>query len=177
MGSKFLGVFFVIVFFPFTITFFILKGLFKIFQKKRMSIYLSSITLDNIDSLSGVEFEDFMYYLLTNLGFKVTRTKRSHDYGADLIINLKNRIIVVQCKLYNNHSVGNSAVQEIYTATNYYNAQLGMIVTNSFFSKPAISLAEKSGIKLWNRENLDRIINLKSYEKKLLKEELLDELM
>ena len=87
MGQKFSGVFFVIVFFPITIIFFIIKHLFKLFQKKRISIYLSSITLDNIDSLSGIEFEDFMYYLLLSLGFNVKRTKKSHDYGADLIIN------------------------------------------------------------------------------------------
>ncbi|MGN0961347.1 MAG: restriction endonuclease [Christensenellales bacterium] len=173
MGKKISEIIFIIVFFPFTIIFFILKLLNKIIQKKQINKYLSSITLDNIDSLSGDEFEDFLYYLLLSMDFKVKKTKKSHDYGADLIINSKNKKIVIQCKLYNNHTVGNSAVQEVYTATNYYNASLGVIITNSYFSKPAINLAEKSGIILWNRNTLNKILNLKSNEKQALKESLL----
>lgn len=176
MGRKISEIFFVIVFFPITIIFFIFKFIFKKLQQQKLSKYLSSITLDSIDSLSGVEFEDFMYYLLTSLGLNVKKTKKSHDYGADLLINLKDKTIVVQCKLYNKHSVGNSAVQEVYTATNYYNASLGMIVTNSFFTKPAITLAEKSGVKLWNRDTLNKLINLNSKDRRHVREHLINEI-
>lgn len=176
MGRRISEIFFVIVFFPITIIFFIFKHIFRKLHNKKLSNYLSSITLENIDALSGVEFEDFMYYLLTSLGLNVKKTKKSHDYGADLIINLRDKTIVVQCKLYNKHSVGNSAVQEVYTATNYYNASLGMIVTNSFFTKPAIILAEKSGIKLWNRDTLGKLINLNSRNKRTLRKKLINEI-
>lgn len=165
--------FFVIVFFPITIIFFVTKFILKKIQLIRLDRYISTITLTRIDSLSGEEFEDFMYYLLCSMGFSVSKTKKSHDYGADLIVSSKSKKIVIQCKLYTKHSVGNSAVQEIYTATNYYNAQLGLVVTNSFFSKPAISLAESSGILLWNRNMLQNIIQLSRNDKKLLKDSLL----
>lgn len=172
MGKNISAIIFVIVFFPFTIIFFIFKNLINYIQKKQINNYISKLTIDNIDSLSGDEFEDFLYYLFLSLNFKVKKTQKSHDYGADLIIKSKDKLIVIQCKLYNNHSVGNSAVQEIYTATNYYNASLGVVITNSYFSKPAISLAEKSGIKLWNRNILKQMINLNSFQKKELKKQL-----
>lgn len=172
MGKKISEIFFVIVFFPITIIFFIFKFIYKQISKKRISKYISELTLENIDNLSGVDFEDFLYYLLTNVGFKVKRTKKSYDYGADLIINLKNEIIVIQCKLYNNHSVGNSAVQEVYSATNYYNASLGIVITNSYFSKSAINLANKSGILLWNRNTINQLIKLEENQKKSFINEL-----
>lgn len=162
MGNKKIKTFFIIAFFPIAIIFYLLRFFYKIIQRKFIKNYLSSISLDSIDNLSGNEFEEMLYYLLLSHGLKVTKTKKSHDYGADLIIHNKDKIIVIQCKLYTKHAVGNSAVQEIYTATNYYNANIGIIATNSHFSKSAITLAEKSGIILWNREYLSNLLKCKN---------------
>lgn len=160
MGKNILKKVLIIAFFPIAIIFFITKFLYKFIQKHLLKKYLSTITLSNIDSLSGDEFEEVLYYLFLSLGIKVQKTKKSHDYGADLILNIDGKIIVIQCKLYNKHSVGNSAVQEIFTATNYYNAHLGVIATNSHFSKSAITLAEKAGVILWNRDSLSNLLKL-----------------
>lgn len=173
MGKMNWKIFLCVVFFPITIAFFILKWLLRRLQNIYLKRYISSITIDSIDSLSGEEFEDLLYYYFSSIGFKVKKTKKSHDYGADLIILGKTKKIVIQCKLYYNHSVGNSAIQEIFTATNYYNAEKGLVITNSYFSKPAINLAESSGIILWNRNTLEKILHLNNNDKKLLKSNLL----
>lgn len=173
MGKRFWKCFLCIVFFPFTMAFFIIKWIFKKLLHLGINKYISTVSIDNIDSLSGEEFEDLLYYYFLSIGLNVKKTKKSHDYGADLIISTRHKKIVIQCKLYCNHSVGNSAIQEIYTATNYYNAQCGLVITNSYFSKPAINLAESSGIILWNRQELEKILHLSPNDKKILKSNLL----
>ena len=60
---------------------------------------------------------------------------------------------VVQAKRYNS-SVGNKAVQEVIGAMGYYKATRGMVITNSFFTSNAITLANANGIELWNRNTL-----------------------
>lgn len=173
MGKGKWKIFLCLVFFPITIAFFVLRWIFKKAQNIGIKKYISSVTIDSIDSLSGEEFEDFLYYYFQSIGLKVSKTKKSHDYGADLIICYKGKKIVIQCKLYCNHSVGNSAIQEIFTATNYYNAERGLVITNSYFSKPAINLAESSGIILWNRKTLEKMLHLNNSDKKILKTHLL----
>lgn len=118
--------------------------------------------MDSVDSLSGNDFEEFLYCLFLNLGVDVTKTPKSHDYGADLILNINNIKIVVQSKLYLKHSVGASAVQEVFSSTKYYNASYGIVITNSHFSKNAINLAESTNIKLLDRCKLSDLIKFSS---------------
>lgn len=150
MGKKYkiiLG----IVFLPLTILFFVIKFIWKILRNKFAYKYLNTINIEKIDSLDGRGLEDFLYYYLTSLGFKVKKTKHSHDYGADLIVEFQKKIIVIQCKLYYNHSVGNSAIQEIATAKNYYNALRAIVITNSYFTNSAITLSKASDVTLIDR--------------------------
>ena len=121
--------------------------------------YIQEIDINNIDSLSGYEFEEFLASLFVSLGYKVTKTKKSRDYGADLIVTNNNISIAIQCKLYFNHSVSNSAIQEVSTAKKYYNTDLALVITNSHFSTPSIKLANKTNVVLWDREILINIIS------------------
>lgn len=158
MGRKFKNVL-VIVFFPITIFCFILKLIFKCIKKKFIKKYISQIDISKIDGLDGHSFEEFLYLFLKSNGYNVEKTPKSRDYGADLIINLKNERVVIQCKNYYNHNVGNSAVQEIATAKDYYNATIGIVITNWFFTAPAQNLADKVGVKLIDRDNLTDILS------------------
>jgi restriction system protein len=107
------------------------------------------------------------------MGFNVTLTPKSHDYGADLILKTGNRTIVVQSKLYHNHSIGISSVQEVYSSIKYYNADLGIVVTNSKFSRNSVNLANSTNILLWDKDMLIRLLNFKDYEKKIFRNQLL----
>ena len=122
-----------IVFLPITIVFFVCKVFWRLIEKIKTKKYLSHIDIEMIDSLGGHDLEEFLYYFFRNLKFDVKRTKTSRDYGADLILNYKDMTIVIQCKLYFNHNVGNSAIQEITTAKDYYLADKGVVITNSSY--------------------------------------------
>lgn len=148
----------VIVFFPITIVFYLFKFVWQIIDRNITNKYLQNIDIQKIDTLDGLAFEEFLYCTFKNLGIKVTKTKSSRDYGADLVLKLKHQTIVIQSKLYFNHSVGNSAVQEIATARSYYNANSGVVITNSYFTKSAKNLAGVTNIKLIDRNLLQEFL-------------------
>ena len=124
-------------------------------MKKRK--YLGS-GIDVVDKMDGSEFEKFLSAHFKNLGYKVSLTPDTNDYGADLILTKDATKTVVQAKRYKD-KVGIAAVQEITAAINYYKANKGIVISNSFFTKNAYALAEKNNIELWNREKLMHIMS------------------
>ena len=167
MGKK-IKYFFGIVLFPITLLFCIIKLTHKQIEKKKIKKYLRSVDISKLDNLDGHGMEEFLYLFFKSLGLDVERTKKSRDYGADLIINYKCRKIVVQCKLYYKHSVGNSAIQEIATAKSYYLADKGVVITNSFFTKSAVNLSMTSDVSLIDRDKLNELLTSPDNEKKYL---------
>ena len=157
---------FKVVIFPVTIVFYILRWLYSLIDKKIARSFIDKLSINNIDCLDGIEFEDFLYYSIKSLGIKVEKTQKSRDYGADLIIKLKDKKMVIQTKLYYNHNVGNSAVQEIAGARKYYQAETGVVITNSYFTKSACTLAESNNIRLMDRIGLSNFLNSDKYTQK-----------
>lgn len=108
--------------------------------------------IKELDQLKGFEFELFLYFLFQRLGHKARITPRSHDFGVDVIIDDD---IAIQAKRNSPSSmVCNKAVQEASTGKLYYGCKEGMVITTSFFSQPAIKLAESVGVKLIDRDIL-----------------------
>lgn len=112
--------------------------------------------INKIDQMDGFLFEEYLSLLFKEHGYKTKRTKNTGDFGADLIISKNNEKIVVQAKRYNNN-VGIKAIQEVIGSVKYYNADRAMVITNSYFTKPAIKLAETNNVELVNR---DKLINM-----------------
>ncbi|MBE5757914.1 MAG: restriction endonuclease [Clostridiales bacterium] len=158
MGKKFNKIC-AIVFFPIAFFVYLIKVIIKVVKKALLRKYLKNISVNKIDSLDGKSFEDFLYYFFLSLNLKVKKTSLTRDYGADLIIDYNGEKIVIQCKNYYNHKVGNSAIQEIATAKDYYNATIGIVITNWFFTSPAQTLAGKVGVKLIDRNILSQILH------------------
>lgn len=111
---------------------------------------LLSCDMVEVDEMEGTEFEDFLEVLFRKKGYRVRTTATTGDYGADLILN---NHIVVQAKRYAG-SIGVKAVQEVIGAKGFYQADEGMVVTNSYFTPNAVNLAKANHIELWDRERL-----------------------
>lgn len=107
--------------------------------------------------MTGEEFEEFLGMLFKKRGFKVTYTKTSGDYGADLILQDRENTIAVQAKRYAG-SVGVKAVQEVIGALKMYDATEAWVITNSYYTKQAQKLAESNDVYLIDRDELIRII-------------------
>lgn len=118
------------------------------------------VTIEDVDTLNGYEFEDFLGKLFKNLGYNVHNTSYSGDFGADLIIEKNNRKIAIQAKNYSGN-VGLEAVQQALSGKSYYKCNEAMVITNSYFTRQAIELAGTSGVDLVNRDKLKDIIDRK----------------
>lgn len=123
------------------------------FTKER-NIENDKLYYENI--IEGIEFEDYLKNIFEKLGYKVEGTKTTGDQGADLILMKEGIKTVVQAKYYS-QPVGNKAVQEVVSAIKYYNANCGMVVTNNYYTKSAIELAEANEIKLIDKDILEEM--------------------
>jgi len=120
----------------------------------------AQISIEVIDLMSGEEFEKYLAQMFSERGYSVYTTQKSNDQGVDLILIKNDTKIGVQAKR-SSSTIGNSAIQEIVAGIKYYNCIIGMVVTNSYFTKSAVKLAEKNGVSLWDRNTLLNEINLK----------------
>lgn len=123
------------------------------YYKKWRQKRIVSSGIDTIDNMSGEEFEELLLEHFRNLGYKGHLTPVTEDYGADLVLEKDGRKIVVQAKRWRG-TVGIEAVQQIIGAIKYYNADKGMVITNSVFTENAYELADSNGIELWDRKKL-----------------------
>src|SRR4051812_19552334 len=76
---------------------------------------ISRSGIEEIDQMDGHTFEQRMQVLFRDLGYRVQRTRRRGDYGADLVIELDGAKTVVQAKRWTK-TVGVKAVQEAVAA-------------------------------------------------------------
>lgn len=91
---------------------------------------------------------------------KLIKTETGY-FGADVILKAKDKKIIVQAKRYKKN-VGVKAVQEIAAAKNYYNADECWVITNSFFTKQAKTLANSNQVRLIDRKQLIHWMLVKS---------------
>ena len=103
-------------------------------------------------------FEELTKEMLFKDGFEnISVTKSSGDFGAD-VIAFKNEIrYAIQCKNYSS-SLGNTPVQEVNAGKTFYKCHVGVVMTNSTFTPGANELAHATGILLWDRTVLKRMV-------------------
>lgn len=109
----------------------------------------------DMDVMEGHEFEYYCADLLKNRGFlEVEVTRASGDYGVDILAEKDGVTYAIQCKCYDG-PVGVKAVQEAYAGRDYYDRMVGAVMTNRYFTDPAVKAAKKLKILLWDRGYLE----------------------
>ena len=115
------------------------------------------------DSMEGHDFERFCANLLKARGFlEVEVTKGSGDFGVDILAEKDGINYAFQCKRYD-EPVGVKAIQEIYAGRDYYDRQIGVVMTNQYFTAPAVQAAGKLKILLWDRGYLEEMMEETSW--------------
>ena len=110
------------------------------------------------DEMEGHDFEYFCADLLQRHGFlDVQVTKGSGDYGIDILAEKDGVTYAIQCKRYQ-EPVGVKAVQESYAGRDYYDRMVGAVLTNQYFTSPAVEAAKKLKILLWDRGYLEEMM-------------------
>lgn len=112
----------------------------------------------SLDGMEGHDFEYFCAELLEKNGFlEVEVTKASGDYGIDILAEKDGITYAIQCKSYS-VPVGVKAVQEAYAGRDYYDCMVGAVLTNQYFTSPAVEAAKKLKILLWDRGYLESMM-------------------
>lgn len=108
-----------------------------------------------LDEMDGLDFEYYCADLLAADGFTdVQVTRSSGDYGVDILAEKDGVTYAIQCKRYTG-LVGVKAVQEAYAGRDYYDRMVGAVLTNQYFTGPAVEAARKLKILLWDRDYLE----------------------
>lgn len=129
----------------------IMMGFFNLIKERIVAS--SNLSVEN---LNPYEFEHYCAESLKELGFEARATKGSGDQGVDVIAEKKGFKVAIQCKLYSN-PVGNKAVQEVIAGKQFYNADIGAVVTNASFTPSAKQLASTCDILLLNIVELHKL--------------------
>lgn len=116
--------------------------------------------IDDIDNdMNGFDFEKYAGNLLEANGFtKVEVTKKSNDFGVDVIAYKDDIKYAIQCKKYSS-PVGIKAVQEVIGSKSMNDCHVAVVLTNNTFTKSAVELAEKNNVLLWGRDKLTELID------------------
>ena len=112
-----------------------------------------------MDEMEGHDFEYFCAELLEKQGFiEVEVTRASGDFGVDILAEKDGVTYAVQCKRYNG-PVGVEAVLRTYGGRDYYDRMVGAVMTNQYFTAPAVEAAGKLQSLLWDRGYIDEMMD------------------
>ncbi len=113
--------------------------------------------MNDLDRLTGEDFEEYLALLFERLGYLVERTPSQGDFGADLILEQDGERTAVQAKRYS-EKVNISAVQQVVAAKGFYQCSRAIVVTNNYFTQQAMKLAKANNVLLWDRRKLTNIL-------------------
>lgn len=118
----------------------------------------TEVTMQKIDKMSGKEFEKLCANMLNKNGFtEMEFTPGSGDQGVDIIATKDGKKYAIQCKRYN-QKLGNKPVQEVYAGKTIYGCSVAVVLTNNYFTDGAKEAARATGVELWDRDTLRRML-------------------
>ena len=123
-------------------------------RKEQQGLPSVEYELQQIDRMEGHQFEYWCAELLRKNGFtNVEVTQGSGDQGVDITAVKDGIRYAIQCKCYSS-DLGNKPVQEVNTGKTIYHCQVGVVMTNRYFTAGAKQAAEPNGVLLWDRDKL-----------------------
>ena len=118
---------------------------------------------DNLNHLSGIEFEKLCHILLEKMGFDVTATKASGDGGIDLIAHNHQPLLsgkyIIQCKRYAG-GVGEPIIRDLYGVVTSERANKGILITTGYFTKQAESFSQGKPLELIDGDKFQELLSV-----------------
>jgi restriction system protein len=121
-------------------------------QRRRDALYLR-LGLRSLDLMSGREFEKYVAARVRQMGWDVSATPATRDFGVDLIAERGSECVAIQCKRHA-RPVGVSAVQQVVAGALHHRCSASAVVSNQEFTTAAKELASTHGCHLVGRSKL-----------------------
>lgn len=131
------------------------------FRQHQSETRAAMLGLDRIQKMSGEEFEDFLAKLFQRMGYRVEQTRKQGDFGADLILTDRRtgRRTAVQAKCWNDkQTIGVPDLHEVFGGAAFYDCQDRLFVSTCRYTEPARVMAQKTGTRLWDLDDLAKAI-------------------
>lgn len=118
-------------------------------------------TFDHSDTVpeNGHDFEHWVAAKLKDAGWKSSVTQASGDDGVDVIAEHDGVSVAVQCKRFSG-SVGNKAVQEVYSGMKHMQLDRAVVISTGQYTKTAKNLARTTGVLLLNEHDISHLWDL-----------------
>lgn len=140
--------------YPYWLLKIIFQGLWHFFK----TVFFFHINEKKLDNLTGLEFEILISKILKKSGYRhVTLTKSSNDYGIDILAKKNHLTYGFQCKRYQKN-IGVEAISQTKAGQSYYQLDCVAVITNSYFTSQAVTLAQCNDIMLIDRLQLLKMI-------------------
>jgi HJR/Mrr/RecB family endonuclease len=97
-------------------------------------------TIEQVDKMTGRNFENLVFLLLENQGYKVEALKGANDYGIDMVAVKDGERIAVQVKR-SKYKIPRGPIAETRGSLEVQKCTRGMLVTNNGFTKNALHFA------------------------------------
>lgn len=111
----------------------------------------------DVSNLDPRSFELWICDLLRGLGYDgVRHVGGVGDFGLDVVASRGGVRYGFQCKFYSG-PVGQEAVREAASGIAHYNCDVAITVTNSTFTRAAMTLARDNNVELWDGNDLKRL--------------------
>jgi len=115
---------------------------------------------DDVFRLTPRQYEELVAELLHDMGYDVTLTQATRDGGKDILASIKTAcgefLCLVEAKKYRrDRTIGVSLVRTLYGTLHDYQANSGMLVTTSTYSKDARAFQQRHQYQLSLRDYTD----------------------
>lgn len=100
----------------------------------------------------GLGFENYVEKLYKGLGYSVSPTPSTGDFGVDLIAVSNTEKVAIQCKKYAT-PVGPDAVMQVFSGGAYYECTRYAVFSINGFTDAATEMAKKIRVELFNIES------------------------
>lgn len=105
---------------------------------------------------NGHEFEHWVAAKLNEAGWTAMVTQASGDDGVDVIAERDSLSVAVQCKRFKG-SVGNKAVQEVYSGMKHMQLHKAVVISTGKYTKAAQNLAATTGVLLLSEHDIQHM--------------------
>lgn len=104
----------------------------------------------------GMDYEDVCLQEFRRCGWGASKTQAGSDKGVDILATKESITVAIQCKSWSS-KINTSAIQEVVTGQQYYDADFSIVITASEATTQAIELATKLKVIIIG---VDKIKNL-----------------
>ena len=126
---------------------------------------------ERFERMDDAEFEVEVSRILRDLGYSVRPTPPSNIQDVDLLLQMTSCRVAVQLKRWN-APVGHRSVYGLFTGRIHYGTDEAWLITTSRFTPKALKLAETTGVRLVDGDELAEWLDARREEAKPAKKQM-----